>query len=297
MSFRKINYYIRYNINQMINKITPSVNAFRWRLIKDEQYKGVTTEKRLYHIVVSLTTYPGRIHTVDSVIKSLLMQKYKPNKIILWLAEEQFPNRENELPSELLDLRRYGLDICWCKDIRSYKKLIPTINLFPDSLIITADDDVIYSRNMVKYLVRAAADMPDCIHCHRATMFKKKDDGWEIVPGGYSFYHKPSYKNKLVGCAGVAYPPHVLDEDVDREDLFMNLAPTNDDLWFWLMGVKHGTKCNVVPHSIRRVATVPGSQETSLSSVNDNGEKLFWKQLDNILKYYPKLNENLSNDF
>ena len=88
---------------------------------------GLNTEERSPKIIVSLTTFPKRIKTVHITIEQLLTQSVKPDKLILWLAEEQFPNKENDLPEDLLRLREFGLTIGWCKDLRSYKKLLPTL--------------------------------------------------------------------------------------------------------------------------------------------------------------------------
>ena len=52
-------------------------------------------------LVVSLTSYPKRIDKVHIVIKSLLMQSKKTDRLILWLAVTDFPKREVELPSKL----------------------------------------------------------------------------------------------------------------------------------------------------------------------------------------------------
>ena len=53
-------------------------------------------------LIVSLTSFPARINTVHQVIESLLNQTKKADKIILWLAPEQFPNGEKDLPEKLL---------------------------------------------------------------------------------------------------------------------------------------------------------------------------------------------------
>lgn len=59
-------------------------------------------------IIVSLTSFPARINIVVKTIKTLLTQTLKPDAVILWLAPEQFPNGEKDLPQELLDLKQYG---------------------------------------------------------------------------------------------------------------------------------------------------------------------------------------------
>ena len=54
-------------------------------------------------LIVSFTSYPERISTVNCVLNSLYAQTRKADEIILWLAKEQFPNREADLPISLQD--------------------------------------------------------------------------------------------------------------------------------------------------------------------------------------------------
>ena len=76
----------------------------------------------LQKVIISLTSYPPRIKTVNKVIKSLLAQTVKPWKIVLWLADEEFPRREESLPAELIALTNgTNFEIDWCENIRSYK--------------------------------------------------------------------------------------------------------------------------------------------------------------------------------
>ena len=55
-------------------------------------------------LIVSLTSYPARIHMIHNVIESLINQTYNADKIILWLNPESFPSKETDLPSQLLKL-------------------------------------------------------------------------------------------------------------------------------------------------------------------------------------------------
>ena len=47
----------------------------------------------MQRIIISLTSYPARIHIVYKVIESLIKQKEKADEIILWLSILEFPNQ------------------------------------------------------------------------------------------------------------------------------------------------------------------------------------------------------------
>ena len=84
---------------------------------------GLSDCPREVSVIVSLTSYPGRINIVYRTIKTILTQTFKPDRVILWLSDEQF--KGIPLPNNLTELEQYGLEIRWCQDIKSYKKLIP----------------------------------------------------------------------------------------------------------------------------------------------------------------------------
>lgn len=284
--------------DEMVRPFVPTIHKMRWnKMCRKSDFQGISNKQRNEEIIVSLTTYPARIKYIHTVIESLMMQTTKPNRLILWLAKEQFPQKEKELPPNLLILKKYGLSIKWCNDLKSYKKLIPTLKEYPDAIIITADDDMYYHPKMVQRLYTAYLKEPKYIHCHRVSKFYMCNGEFKTIAGGYDVYNHPSYLHKLTGGSGSCYPPHSLPSDMTDERLFMNLAPTNDDIWFWLMGVLAGLKCNVVKHSYPALYFVEGSQSEALNYINDQGEKLFWKQFENILMHYPQLKEILEREW
>jgi len=255
--------------------------------------------KNLYlpNIIISLTSYPARIPTLHLVIESLLNQSIYTDKVILWLAPEQFPNKENDLPQELLDLREKGLTIDWYHDIRSYKKLIPTLKKYPDAVIITADDDNIYQKDWLKKLINSYIKYPHDIHAHRVTKFHYANNRFYTTSGGREYYKGANYLNKLVGVGGVLYPPHCFYKDILNENLIKHLAPTNDDQWFWLQAAMKGVRVRVVDNPDIQTHLVEGTQETGLTTINDNGENLFWKDFNRILEYYPKIKKLLKKEY
>ncbi|WP_458400198.1 glycosyltransferase [Mailhella sp.] len=266
------------------------VNEDRAGFKKEVQTKFPEIFAKMFceNCIVSLTSWPGRIDTIHTTIKSLLNQTLKAEKIILWLAPEQFPNKEADLPASLLELSERGLTIDWYHDIRSYKKLIPTLRKYPDAIIVTADDDNIYQPTWLEKLYRNYQKYPEDIQAHRVTKFFYHN-GFDIVTGGEDYYHEPSYLNKLVGLGGVLYPPHCFHKDILDEELIKRLAPTNDDQWFWLQAARNGVKVRVVDDPQIAANYVPGTQEVGLSQINDKGSRLFWSDFRRIMMHYPEL--------
>ena len=249
-------------------------------------------------VVVTLTSFPGRIHLVGHTLRTILNQKsLRPDGVELWLAESQFPNKEADLPEKLLALKACGLAICWCEDTRSYKKLIPALLKHPDKILVTADDDVYYRRDWLEKLYAGYEKEPTCVSCHRATKFYLKNGEFATIGGGRHFYPTPSYRNKLVGIGGVLYPVGILCPEVTDAEKFTALAPTNDDIWFWFMAIRNDVKIHVVADHFPRPVAVFGAERTAtLTSVNDRGEKKFWQQFDKLLTHYPDVEEKLRGE-
>lgn len=263
----------------------------KWKVLSHiPGWKGVSSVLHKPELVVSLTSFPARIGVVHHTIRSLLMQSVKPDHVILWLAPEQFPEMEDELPEELLELTNYGLTIAWYKDIRSFKKLIPTLQMFPEAVIVTTDDDLYYERNWLRVLYEEYLKKPKLVHCHRVTEMYVEDGEYKMIGRGRHVYPKTSYLYKVTGCGGVLYPPHCMADDILNEELFMELCPTNDDLWFWLMAVLNHVRVSVPDHNNPRLHYVEHTQNgPTLSSRNDQGEKLLWVQFGNMLNHYPEI--------
>jgi len=241
-------------------------------------------------IIISLTSYPARIGTVNQTIESLLNQSMKADKVILWLAPEQFPNKEQDLPQQLLALKDKGLTINWYHDIRSYKKLIPTLKLYPDAIIVTADDDIIYPSFWLRNLYNGYCNNKNVIWCHRAHKIQIKQNALDSYKNWQHCIKtsRPSYSNFCTSGGGVLYPPNCFYKDILNEDIFMNLCPTADDIWFWSMLVLNNKKINIIPNNMNYLNLIDGSQDTALWLLNNNlGQNDV--QLNAIINHYPVL--------
>ncbi|MCI8891515.1 MAG: glycosyltransferase [Eubacterium sp.] len=257
---------------------------------------GITTEKRRQKVIVSLTSYKGRLYDIHYAIYSLLCQTFKPDQVVLWLGEEDYPNGDRDLPHSLYRLKKNGLSIYYRKDRGSYTKLVYALREYPDDIIVTADDDIFYPENWLKKLYGGYQKEKEQIICHR--MHRVKVNQGMIAP--YAEWEKEleytqaSVLNFLTGVGGVLYPPHSLYKDVLREELYEKYAPMADDIWFWAMAVLNGRKignmpdCNNKLRFINIVREVHLNDDASLTKQN-NVNDMNTMQMNRMIKAYPRL--------
>lgn len=210
--------------------------------------KGTTDEKYCDNeIIVSLTSYGKRINEVPLTIESLMQQTRKANRIILWLSDDV---DMRNLPNALKEQEKRGLEIKLCSDLKSYKKLIPTLLTYPDAAIITADDDLLYDFDFLDRLIRSYLKEPQAIHALR-TLEIKLDEKGHILPyeewgGCVSVFKNPKCIFFTTG-GGVLFPPHSLPQETLDAERFMSLCPTGDDIWFNAMARVKGTSIVKAP--------------------------------------------------
>lgn len=243
-------------------------------------------KKAIRRLIVSLTSWAPRIRAVDQAIRSILRQTMRADKIILWLSEDEFPLREKQLPLSLLELAGRGLEIRWCENLGPYKKLVPALREYPEDIIITSDDDIEHEEDWLEKLWHSYQRRPGCVSCHRATkiIFGEGEVKW--IAGGREYYRDPSFLNKQTGCKGVLYPSHILDTEAVNESEFTRLAPSSDDIWFWVMGILNGAKVAVCENHNLDLKHIGNTQSVALCKTNDGPGNFFERHLQNVFFHY-----------
>lgn len=256
-------------------------------------------------LIISMTSYPARINGVASVWESILNQNVDKNEYhcVLVLAEPEFPDKV--LPKDLQAIIDRGdVELIWYPvNIRSHKKLMPTLKKYPNSPILVVDDDITRKEGWLRVFIDDHKKYPNDIitgtfqyfldgdyKFQRMTDFKQKNAGGKNqVPGIIMNFARPAN-----GCAGTLYPAGTFtDKRFFDEKKMMEMSPTSDESWqyaFNIMADKVMRQTSVIFDESETV--VPGSQAvpTSLYKVN----KLKYQTIFNdFAKEFPQFKEKI----
>ena len=214
------------------NSITIRAEYLKYQVLSCKEM-GITDERNCdEELIVSLTTFGKRINEVYLAIESIMQGTIKPNRIVLWLAEDEFKGKT--LPRTLQLQQKRGLEIAYFEDIRSFKKIIPTMEKYPDACVVTIDDDVMYEFDLLENLINAHIANPNDIcacRIHRITLNENN------TPKSYmqwQFLVLPQDKsnlNFLTSGGGTLFPSHCFVKEFFDKESFMSLCPYADDVW------------------------------------------------------------------
>lgn len=270
--------------------------AYRIKFIFPQSYGLNVNEERKEHIIVSLTSFPDRMNTIHMCLRSLLSQKMKPDKIILYLSKEQFEN--TEIPKKVLNLKQYGLQIDFCEDLKPHKKYFYAMQEYPKDIVITVDDDVFYRSNLIRDLVEEHKKRKEEIICTRA--HKMKFVNGKLLPYKEWDYEtidiqESSHYLMATGVGGVLYPPEILPAYTFDKDKIIKLCLFADDVWLKAVEIKAGKKVYAIPATkTKYVVGIWGSEQVALnhSNVGENKNDQFIK---NAFSYFNLTESNLQN--
>ena len=235
--------------------------AWRWRIRRKGKPHALPGP-----LVVSLTSYPKRFDVTARTLQCLLTQTVQPDRVVLWVAHQDYPL----LPPSILALQDDGLEIRETKDYKAYKKIIPSLEAFPNAYVCTADDDLYYEARWLEKLTEEAAHAPDLITCFRAHEIAADNQG-AFLP--YDDWHLDTAFRGIspalfpTGCGGILYPPGALAPEVCDAGLFMRLCPQNDDIWLFWMARRAGTRHKTIAQR-HNIVCWAGSQEVGLYQYN-----------------------------
>lgn len=240
-------------LKSLPDEIAATVKLFPGDSFKFKLYCicGITEVKREKELIVSLTVDASRIAMVPKTVDMLLRQSAKPDRVILWLSEDEGTGlKPDNLPESFKMLANRGLELRWCADSGTIRPYMETRKAFPSALIVTADVNVLYSRCWLEQLYTAYTKEPQFIHCHCAHQILYGDNGLPLPFKEWNSLAKntqgPSSDIYPVCCAGAIYAREHLSEEALDADAFSEFAGGNLDAWLKAMSLKNDVRCKKV---------------------------------------------------
>ena len=198
-----------------------------------------------------MTTWPPRKDMCVEAMQSLIQQEHsEPVHFVLVLSCDEFA-KDDDLMAEI---ERLGVEVIWDKgNIISHKKLMPTLERYPDNPILVVDDDQQQREGWLQaFIDEHNAHPADIIYGHSSSIVEVMNGrivegisqrGFHTHPGQRTYNEKPAN-----GAAGTLYPAHTFtDERFFDRHLFMRLTPTSDETWQWVWAVMGGKTFRCLP--------------------------------------------------
>jgi len=252
--------------------------------------ENLTNEK----VVISLTSFPKRMNTIGLTLESLLRQSVKADRIILWLTKEEVPDQQ--IPEALKPYVEKGIEVKFADiNLKPHNKSFHTAMEDSDCIIVTVDDEIVYSERMLERLIKKHMEKPDCVICELAHRIKLKDnqpddyDKWDWEAIGYT---GPSDLLLAKGVGGVLYPRGFFAKNYFNIDVIRSCCLMADDLWLKFIAIQNGFEVVKTKKYARNVfSSSKETQSVSLASVN-NGKNQNTKYLKKLCKQFNQIKWN-----
>ena len=210
-----------------------------------------------------------------SSIKLLFANTIRPDRLVLNLSKDEFPNKEKDLPQELVDYvkKDRNFEIYWVDgNTKPYKKTIPTLRRFPSDVIISVDDDINYPKNFIQilwnYYVMYGKQCPIT-----AGGYQWKNDTFSHY-GGFSLIKKEFFGDYL-------------------DDLYENLVlPSIDDFPFADPIITYASLLNskrykfTAGFDMRQIRMTTHDQSTAISQIGNVAYKQKLKREHELIQKY-----------
>ena len=222
--------------------------------------------------VISLTTIPDRIAQIEPTVKSLLAQDLP---VYVWAVEKiaRSETRLKRIPDWLADS---GAHVEIVEDRGPITKLLPALERA--DIVLTADDDHIYSGGWASGLLEWAKRRPGAALCYRGRILgndsRYAKSKLVIRPP------KPRRVDLITGVHGALYRVKFFDASIFTE---WQQWPRNDDIVISAHLWRRGVPMLVIPRACTITATVANSLaplcklNTGRRRLNDTGVVKMYK--------------------
>ena len=248
-------------------------------------------------LIVSLTSFPARIDSVKTVLDSLYRQTLQADEIILWLAEEQFPNKETDLPLSLQeDLAAKRFTLRWCDDLGCHKRYFYVMQEYPEDNIVTVDDDLYYHPDSLEKLMEAHKRYPNAVVA-LTTYLVSLDKNLQPLPVlswlfDFQQMHEPSMLLLAGPGGGALFPPHSIDERIFDKQLIYDTCSGYGRIYADHILLKAGCMLKHTP-----VLAVPSKPYYRLPDTQDTALRKILPSEEHINQVIKEISEHFRDEF
>lgn len=188
--------------------------------------------------IISLTSWSGRINSIGERLDNI--RTMCPGwRVVLVLSVDEFPDRDVSVPDYVEIIWVYG-------NPKAFKKVLYTMRKYPDAVIVSADDDMVYKCNFADLLFKKWLKFPSCV----ITNVSNVKTGGIRLPNGY--------------CT--LYPPHCMDDALQMLTPAI-IATNNDDGFYGVILTAAG-----VPMQYLGLGSAISDQINDGKGMSDNGD-------------------------
>lgn len=267
MQYNSLRYRVlRFVLRYILNKINIIVCFIRFYFIR----KKLIYDEQKCNYIISLTSFPSRMSNLWLVIENMINQKNvsEDYMIILYLSEEQFPRKVQDLPAKIKRQIKRGLIVRFMPDdLRSHKKYIYAFHEYSDRCVITIDDDLLFLDDFLSGLIKAHNNFPNLVIANRAREIRQGKTylQWPLI------YKKNVLLENVLTTngAGTLFPPNSYDFRFVNSDLVKEICFTADDLWLSFICRLKSTSIFYVGENIECI-DIEIHQKESLKSINNS---------------------------
>lgn len=254
-------------------------------LPKNLQKARSTTTIKHNSIIVSLTSFPGRIEDVWKVISCIKCQTLLPKKIILWLSNEQFANK-GTLPDILLEMEDDIFEIRFVEgDIRSHKKYYYVAKEFGSMFVVLIDDDIFYPPTMIEELFESYQKGEGDVICRYGYRIARDDNGDLLPYNSWPMLYKEAFGSDVFfgSGGGTLFSPSSFNPELLNIERALSLTPIADDIWLNAMTRYSHLNVKMLKHG----SFLPIISKTKVGLCQQNqGNNLNDEQLQNVVRYF-----------
>lgn len=230
-------------------------------------------------IVVAMTSWVKRIKNVKPVVENIMNSTLQPDRLYLNLSVEEFPNRESDLPKDLVDYfnsdDRLVLNWVEGENTKCMKKVFPIVKyLDDDDIILPVDDDIMYPLDYIEKRVEE----------YRTHFQPISGIGINKKNKFYTYKSNNMFRNLGGGCLFTKKMVNHWEDYVDEKLLKSNNDDTCYAILEWLNGY--------IPQGCKYYDTTEIVRKYGFNEVEPSGK--LGKYIDNIDVFkihYEKINE------